>query len=229
MAPAAREKLVSMDPWLENFAKTAFERSADTAHDLKTPLNVAILNLELLRMRLRKLLGENEDEKIVKYAGAIDDELRRLARIFDAYFTNSTPPKAELETIDARSFFQEAASSAQVPIALPGEPAAVRGHEARIRELARLFIQGAAKLLLSSCRVEGTVDADRFQVVATGRPHAEFELSKLFKFYYTDPSGNPELSIATARLIAETYGGSLTGALSESGLSLELSLPLGDR
>jgi len=44
-----------MEPWLESFARAIFARSS--AHDLKTPLNVAVLNLELLRMRLRKLSG----------------------------------------------------------------------------------------------------------------------------------------------------------------------------
>lgn len=218
-----------MDRWLENFARVAFDRGADTAHDLKTPLNIAILNLELLRMRLRKLLGEDEDEKIVKYSGAIEDELRRLAMIFDAYFTYSTPPRTDLVLVDVLPLFQDSATTAQVSIALPNEPVTVLGHEPRIRELAHLFIQGAAKLVSPECRVELKVDHDRFRAVATGRPAGEIELSKLFKFYYTDPSGNPELSIATARLIAETYGGALSGSLSESGLSLELSLPLGDR
>src|SRR5512138_3821911 len=83
-----------MDRWLERFAETAFLRSADTAHDLKTPLNIAVLNLELLRMRLKKLL-EDEDPKIEAYASALETELRRLAQIFDAFFILSSPPKAE--------------------------------------------------------------------------------------------------------------------------------------
>lgn len=217
-----------MDRWLENFARVAFDRGADTAHDLKTPLNVAILNLELLRMRLRKLLGENEDEKIVKYSGAIEEELRRLARIFDAYFTHCTPPATDLVSVDVLPLFQEEAATAKVSVGLPGEPATLLAHEVRIRELARLFVQGAAKLLVPGWRVDLKADQGRIRVVATGRPVTDIELSKLFKFYYTDPSGNPELSIATARLIAETYGGTLTGSLTESGLSLELSLPSGD-
>ena len=52
-----------MERWLEHFALASFRRSADTAHDLKTPLNVAVLNLELLRMRIRKLAGDVEDER----------------------------------------------------------------------------------------------------------------------------------------------------------------------
>ena len=58
-----------MDHWLERFARANFARSADTAHDLKTPLNVAVLNLELLRMRMRKLAGD-DDEKLAGYAKA---------------------------------------------------------------------------------------------------------------------------------------------------------------
>ena len=68
-----------MESWLESFATTNFRRSSDTAHDLKTPLNVAVLNLELLRMRVSKLAG-GEDEKVNAYAKSIELELRRMAR-----------------------------------------------------------------------------------------------------------------------------------------------------
>src|SRR5207249_8766845 len=85
-----------MEPWLEFFARTNFRRSGDTAHDLKTPLNVAVLNLELLRMRVAKLAG-GEDEKINGYAKSIEQELRRMARILDSFFVLSTPPKGDEE------------------------------------------------------------------------------------------------------------------------------------
>ena len=81
-----------MESWLDHFASTNFRRSSDTAHDLKTPLNVAVLNLELLRMRVAKLTG-NDDEKVNAYAKAIEQELRRMAKIFDTFFVLSTPPK----------------------------------------------------------------------------------------------------------------------------------------
>src|SRR5262245_15421923 len=76
-----------MDPWLELFAQTAFRRSADTAHDLKTPLNVAVLNLELLRIRLAKLL-ETPDEKLTAYAASIEVELRRMAESLTPSFSS---------------------------------------------------------------------------------------------------------------------------------------------
>ena len=75
-----------MESWLDHFASTNFRRSSDTAHDLKTPLNVAVLNLELLRMRVAKLTGD-DDEKVSAYAKAIEHgaaadgaDLRHLLR-----------------------------------------------------------------------------------------------------------------------------------------------------
>src|SRR6185503_1985605 len=103
-----------MDKWLELFARANFRRSADTAHDLKTPLNVAVLNLELLRMRLAKLGAAGGDEKIATYTSAIEMELRRLARIFDSFFILSTPPKDEdaPARLDVASIAREAALEA---------------------------------------------------------------------------------------------------------------------
>jgi hypothetical protein len=64
----------------------------------------------------------------------------------------------------------------------------------------------------------------------TGVPVAsDFELTKIFKFYYTDPAGNPDLSLATARLIAETYGGELNAWQESDKVTLRLSFPLGER
>src|SRR5207302_7051807 len=108
-----------MDAWLEKFALANFTRSADTAHDLKTPLNVAVLNLELLRMRVVKLAAATGDEKITAYAAAIETELRRMARIFDSFFLLSTPPKGEGDpaTMDVMPFVEEAARAMALEVA----------------------------------------------------------------------------------------------------------------
>jgi nitrogen fixation/metabolism regulation signal transduction histidine kinase len=212
-----------MEPWLETFARANFRRSADTAHDLKTPLNVAVLNLELLRMRLRKLL-ENDDEKVGLYAAAIETELRRMGRIFDAFFLLSTPPKNDEQPVAV----DVAAICAEFGLARNGE-AFVRGHESRIRQACKLFFEGASKLFAGQdTRPSADRDGSSWAVTIAGRPEGDdFELTRIFKFYYTDPQGNPELSLAVARLIAETYGGELNAAEESGKVSLRLSFPLG--
>src|SRR5437868_12825953 len=126
-----------MERWLEHFALASFRRSADTAHDLKTPLNVAVLNLELLRMRLAKMAEANGDEKITAYAASIETELRRMARIFDAFFLLSTPPKGEGEPVltDVTPILNEALGTDYAM------PAMVLTHPSRIREAAKLFFR----------------------------------------------------------------------------------------
>jgi nitrogen fixation/metabolism regulation signal transduction histidine kinase len=205
-----------MDPWLERFARAGFARSADTAHDLKTPLNVAVLNLELLRMRVRKLAGE-DDEKLNGYGKAIEVELRRMGRIFDAFFLLSTPPKEEPTLVDVAA------------ICDAGEPFLIRAHEERIRQAFKMFFEGLAAILRTEDRrIEVSRNPD-FTVHVTGTAVApDFDVSKIFKFYYTDPNGNPDLSLATARLIVETYGGELSAADDRDKVVIRMVLP-GDR
>jgi hypothetical protein len=37
-----------MKPWLERYAEAIFRRSADINHDLKTPLNIAVLKIVIV-------------------------------------------------------------------------------------------------------------------------------------------------------------------------------------
>ena len=220
-----------MEPWLESFARANFRRSADTAHDLKTPLNIAVLNLELLRMRLRKLLAE-EDEKVIGYSQAIDVELRRMGRIFDAFFLLSIPPKNDEQPamVDLAPIAQEAARAAGAEIAA-GDRALAHVHESRIRQAFRLFFEGAPKVFGNG---GGTFAVRRengeFAITFSGTPEsADFELTKIFKLYYTDPQGNPDFSLAIARLIAETYGGGLIATEDRDKVILRFSFPLGEQ
>lgn len=222
-----------MERWEEHFAETLFRRSGDTAHDLKTPLNIGVLNLELLRMRSRKLdQNGTEDEKLEAYARAIDTELRRLASIFDAFFVYSVPPRGEEgpKLVDAVAPLSGAGT--RVGIAMPEEgPAMVYAHASRIDALSKMFFDGISRLVVSGkaevsfSRTNGSI------VLRVEGPlsHENDELGKVFKFYYTDPAGAPELSLAVARLIAETYGGTITADQPEGNAVVELTLPVEER
>ena len=137
-----------MESWLDHFASTNFRRSSDTAHDLKTPLNVAVLNLELLRMRVAKLTG-GEDVKVNAYARAIESELRRMARIFDTFFVLSTPPKDDEEPVDVdlSSLCTEAAAGANYELSGVDGSFKIRAHDARIRQALKMFFEGTSRLL----------------------------------------------------------------------------------
>jgi nitrogen fixation/metabolism regulation signal transduction histidine kinase len=218
-----------MEPWLERFARVNIARSSDTAHDLKTPLNVAVLNLELLRMRIRKVV-EEEDEKSFGYIRSIECELRRMAQIFDTFFLLSAPPKndAEVRACPMGAAISEAAAEVGLPCAVDSDPT-VMAHETRIRQALRLFFEGAAKVLTGATGRLNQQDSEMRLVVAGELSDPSIELNKVFKFYYTDPLGNPDLSLSAARLIAETYGGTVECAEEDGRVTLRMVLPLGER
>ena len=221
-----------MKSWEQQFARSAFLRSADIAHDLKTPLNIAVLNLELLRMRVAKLTGENPDKKVNGYAKSVELELRRIAQVIDAFFLLSIPPRSEPEPgrHELRPMIEEAAERARIPLTADAGDLVVECHLGRARELFRLFFEGTSRLSLASPKGKVLSKAGKLVLEVEGSsPSSELDASKLFKFYYTDASGNPELSLASARLIAETYGGDVEAEDLGGGLRLTLSLPLGER
>lgn len=219
-----------MDKWLEQFARANFRRSSDTAHDLKTPLNVAVLNLELLRMRIAKMAEASADDQIGGYTSAIETELRRLGRIFDTFFILSTPPRDEdLGQVDLGLLATECAKANGNSLSGVGA-AVIQTHESRMRQAMNLFFEGASKLFPAEDLAVWAGSADeRFEVSISGKPRGDdFEISNIFKFYYTDPLGSPDLSLAAARLIAETYGGELSADEDRDKVVLRLSFPLGD-
>jgi nitrogen fixation/metabolism regulation signal transduction histidine kinase len=220
-----------MDSWLQLFANTNFRRSSDTAHDLKTPLNVAVLNLELLRMRVAKLSGGDVDEKVTGYARSIETELRRMARIFDTFFLLCVPPKSEGEPqrIDLAPLCREAAAALGYELTIDGV-ASCRAHESRMRQALKMFFEGASGVLRAEGRTASAACGNgRFEVAVGAKPAADdFELTKIFKFYYTDAAGNADLSLAAARLIAETYGGELNAFEERDKVVIRLSFPLGE-
>ena len=217
-----------MESWLDRFAQANFRRSADIDHDLKTPLNIAVLNLELLRMRMRKLTEGADDPKLVEYAAAIELELRRMARIFDAFFLLSTPPKGEEPSIvDAGRICGDAAAASGLHIdKVPAAP--VLAHESRIRQAFAMFFESAARLFPGGTAAVKHEDERLTVTVEGGAPSSDFEASRIFKFHYTDPLGNPDLSMATARLVFETYGGELNAVQESDKVVIRLSLPTGE-
>jgi hypothetical protein len=216
-----------MKPWLERYAEAVFRRSADVNHDLKTPLNIAVLNLELLRMRLARLdPAIADDEKIRTYAASVEAELRRMAKVFDAVFQQGAPPddRRDPEPLDLGRLL-----AAHFGLGSE-EPYLVRLHADRGGDLVRLLAVGCSKIFKGSPAVTvNRSESGSLRVRVSGAPLGEaLEIGKLFKFYYTDESGNPEISLATARLIAESYGGSLDASAAESEMFVELVLPAGD-
>jgi hypothetical protein len=94
-----------------------------------------------------------------------------------------------------------------------------------------MFFEGIANVLKADTREVAVERSERrLHLTVSGQPQADsFELTKIFKFYYTDADGKPDLALAATRLIVETYGGELKATQERDKVSIRLSFPLGEQ
>lgn len=213
-----------MERWLELYAESVFRRYPDVHHDLKTPLNIAVLNLELLRMRVRRLVQSDEDDpKLMEYLRSVDNELRRMAQIFDALFHETAPPRegAPPERVDLAASLGEAFGAVDAPC-----PVLI--HPGRGKTLILLLKEGCGKIFRTPPSVVIEIGEQTIVRFEGSPADAGADVGRLFKLYYSDSAGNPDITLATARLIAESYGGGLDAVSDGEKMKVELRLPSGD-
>lgn len=204
----------------QSWDTTIRTRSKDVAHDIKTPINIAVLNLELLRMSL--LRDPDPDQKRLEQCASAERELRRIAQIMDAWIS-----VLRVEHGDAASsvspIVSEVARELGLSLKVSGE-LEVQVTEEVLRKLAEDTLSGAADALDGA---EATLEAekDQFRLTIRGNPRDSTEIGKIFKFYYTDASQKPRLELATARLMAEALGGSLQMEHDEDETAFILEMP----
>lgn len=214
------------DP-IERLARAVLTRSPDVAHDLKTPLNILVLHIELLQMRLRKLAPEAAaDEKVLEHCQSLERESRRVAAIMDAYLAIARMPvESGAEPVDASPLLIEPLreQSFEVPD-LP--PCRIGAYRSRLEKVGTLIAEGLASIIVcAEARVECSVEKGKLRIRAEGPLCDETaEVGKLFKFYYTNPSGEPNTALASARLLLETMGGTIEMVHEDGSVRFEIEL-----
>jgi hypothetical protein len=212
---------------VEALATAILGRSQDVAHDLKTPLNIIVLNVELLKMRLHALDAEAAaDEKVVEHCRSIEREARRVAAIADAFLGIASIPKEESREIDVAAVLTERLREHgfEPGSAVPGFR--IRTYPSRWSHTCSLLGSGMARVVDAQTS-EVTIETRGETLMLNLRGEiasSDIEFGKLFKFYYTDPSGEPDPSLAAARLLAETIGGSVGTHYGDGMFHLELVL-----
>lgn len=211
----------------EKLARAILQRSPDVAHDIKTPLNIVVLNVELLRMRLRSIAAEAEsDSRIREHCRAIDQETRRISQIADAFLSiarlpdDAAPERRNvattiLEALREESFAVDDTDACELTV-----------YASRLDKAATMLARGIASIIdAEAATVQCRMDQGRLTIRVEGPNKDETaDIGKLFKFYYTDPSGEPNLMLASARLLFESMGGSVDMQVSEGIVQFRIEL-----
>lgn len=211
----------------EKLARAILRRSPDVAHDIKTPLNIVVLNVELLKMRLRSLGEElGSDNRIQEHCRSIDRETRRISAMADAFLSIARLPEdAEPERRDAAGSLVEALREESFTVDA-SDRCELTVYSSRLAQAGRTLARGLAAIIdPQRAEVECIVEDRRLTLRIEGPYREETpEIGKLFKFYYTDPSGEPNLMLASARLLLESMGGTIDMNVSEGNVQFRIQL-----
>lgn len=210
---------------------------AGLAHDLRSPLNTIVLNLELL-----KSFGADGDAGSWRETvGVIEAETRRLAASVDLLMTQMLSPTEEIHRFDANDLVrrigrllagQARFQGVELEIRTSAEPLWVRGRRDWLRRaLTNVAINGleatpdGGSLVLTTRRAGDTVEID----VADSGPGVPPELrDRIFDLHVTTRRTGTGVGLFVARSIAEADGGTLQLLPSEHGALFRMTLPFAE-
>jgi PAS domain S-box-containing protein len=198
--------------------------TAGLAHEIRNPLNAALLQLELLTRISSRLRGEPERVRIGECAQLVQSEIRRLSRLLEEFLDLARPRRPERWPVDVQGLC-EYVCRAQQPVA---EAAGVALRLDLPRRCRRCWATGEADAGAGQpggerdrCDARGGVsrrDRDRgeesgsrvcIRVVDQGPGIDERIAGEIFRPFVSTKAMGTGLGLTIAKKIIEQHGGSV--------------------
>lgn len=206
-------------------------------HDLKSPLNTLVVNLELLKASIEE---RPDVERQRRYVAILKEELMRLNRAVERLLPAAGPTRDEHGRFDLRDLLDQVVALVSttarhqgVRVAVePGSgPVMVEGTRDRLREALLCVITNALEAMPKggtlglSLEVRG--DSAALAVADTGPGVPDETRERIYDLYYSTKDGHEGLGLWVARSVVESTKGSIEHTLDpEGGSRFTLVLPL---
>lgn len=194
--------------------------AAGLAHEVRNPLNAALLQLHLLG-RFVSRAGGTEQEAMSQKVRIVEGELKRLERLLSDFLELARPRPMARERLDLAALVEDVASF-QEPAAMARGVSLVRrvseGHAVGDRErLKQVFFNLVANALEASppgavitlgCHADPDDDGMvTVSVSDTGRGIPGAMLEKIFEPFFTTKEAGTGLGLSIVRQIVERHAG----------------------
>lgn len=232
--------LVQAPETAQNLARA--EMMSWVAHEIKTPISSARLNLELM---LRHLSGETEDAQRRRGTVALQ-QLDRMATLVSSVLEASQLSdgriKLQREPCELKVFLQGVAHywrdtrpECEFIVKLPAEAVTIDADAERLRQILNNLVSNAVKYGGPSARVELGLELDPGRVVLSVTDHGQgmdaSELPRIFDRFHRAAGSTGQghgLGLYIASALAQLHGGSLqVRSQRGEGSTFTLSLPMG--
>lgn len=183
------------------------------AHQIRTPLNVMTLQLELLRQDLES--GREAEPRI----GGLDREIARLARAIDALMRFMRPEQLRREDLAINDLLHEVGSQiprSDIRVKYELDPALplIKADRDLLSEALRNMVNngveampGGGVITLTSAHRNG--DAVEIGIKDCGCGISAEDLKRIFNLYFTTKEGGSGLGLSLALRAIDLHGGSV--------------------
>jgi PAS domain S-box-containing protein len=237
---------------IDTTAKRALERRAASAealnamaplalglaHEIRNPLNAAVLELHLLSRSIERLPEAAQRDPMRRRVEVVEGEIRRLERLLTEFLELARPRAPSREPLDLVGVVEEvldlereAALRCKVTVNRRLEaPAWVLGDVEKLKQVMLNLVVNALDAmpdggeLTASVRAKG--DATILSLKDTGKGIDPRILAEVFDPFFTTKPAGTGLGLAIVRKIIEQHGGTVALATAEGeGTTIEVSLP----
>lgn len=206
-------------------------------HDLKSPINTLVVNLELLKTSV----SETPDlERQRRYIQILHDELMRLNRAVERLLPAAGPAREERGRFDLGELVEEVApllsttarhQSVKLTVRAPEERVLLDAYRDRIKQALLALAVNALEAMPQGGRMEIALERRQDRAVLSvsdsGPGVAEAVQDRMYDLYSTTKERHEGIGLYVARSVVESTNGSIEHApLPGGGSRFTLTLPL---
>jgi signal transduction histidine kinase len=207
------------------------------AHEIKNPLSVIRLNMELLAEELANS-DSPRDRRVLKKVDIVQRECQRLQDLLDDFLSFAKAGRLKLEPSDLNQqlkqvldFFRPQAVEAQIEVVdyLASDlPTVLLDRESFHGALLNLVLNAQQAMPQGGqlvVRTYGTKDGVALDLIDTGCGMDEKTRGQVFHAFFSTKPGGSGLGLPTARKIVEAHGGEIS-LQSEPGRGTQFTITL---
>ena len=193
--------------------------TAGLAHEIRNPLNAAVLQLAVLERRVRRLSGELQPELLAPLT-IVRDEIKRLDRLLDDSLRFARPRELSIQPVDAAALLDSAhallaeeAGRRGIVFSLAKQPAIVAGDGERLKQavmnLALNALDAAPKGGAVRLSLRGENGDALIEVEDSGDGVPREIRERIFEPFFTTKASGTGLGLPIVHSIITQHGGTI--------------------
>lgn len=209
--------------------------SAGVAHEIKNPLNAAMLHLQLLSRLLGKPSPDLESAR--EASGIASGEIRRVAALLEEFLQFARPEKPQRSMTDLRQICDDVvalcrveADATNIELSVTGEASLeTRADDARMRQVVLNLVRNAIEAVRANGHIQ--IDVARLDDLARVRvqddgPGLVADEVKIFQPFFTTKEKGTGLGLAITHRIVTDHGGDIAVESQPGKTTFTILLPI---